>query len=105
MLPGPLAGHGPGRPAQCGLHRRLFRRDCFPDFIPTPVRAVCTGLLASALAGLRAPAGGHAWLEQRHLQFTPNDFDAASMHTRHVLDSQAAPARPRAARCSARVTW
>jgi len=28
-------------------------------------------------------------LEQRHLQFTPNDFDAASMHTRHVLDSQA----------------
>jgi len=51
--------------------------------------AACLGLLASAmLAGCARLPDAMPGLE-RSLQFTPNDFDGASMHTRHVLASQA----------------
>ncbi|MBS0392830.1 MAG: DUF2242 domain-containing protein [Proteobacteria bacterium] len=47
------------------------------------------GLLACALlAGCARLPESMPGLE-RSLQFTPNDFDSASMHTRHVLASQA----------------
>ncbi|MBS0291946.1 MAG: DUF2242 domain-containing protein [Proteobacteria bacterium] len=47
------------------------------------------GLLAFALlAGCARLPEAMPGLE-RSLQFTPNDFDSASMHTRHVLASQA----------------
>ena len=80
--------------APAGLHNAGCTADCFAliaSLISSPrlFLAVCTGLLASALAGCARLPEAMPGLEQRHLQFTPNDFDAASMHTRHVLDSQA----------------
>jgi len=50
--------------------------------------AIFVGLLASALAGCARLPDAMPGLE-RTLQFTPNDFDSAGKHTRHVLDSQA----------------
>ncbi|MHA7601035.1 DUF2242 domain-containing protein [Alicycliphilus sp. T452] len=49
----------------------------------------CLGLLACALlAGCARLPEAMPGLE-RNLQFTPNDFDSTSMHTRHILASQA----------------
>lgn len=57
----------------------------FPRFSLAAGLSLLAGALLAGCAGLSESMPGL----ERNLQFTPNDFDGASMHTRHVLASQA----------------
>lgn len=83
----------PAGPWVAGLHNALCTGFLLAVYSVIPFQrlslAVSLSLLASALlAGCARLPEAMPGLE-RNLQFTPNDFDSAGMHTRHVLASQA----------------